>query len=153
MLKVKLLNENATLPTCAHPGEDLGFDIFASEDVELKTGVPVMVPTGIAVQYYSPWNGVYGFLVRDRSSMAKKGIFCTGGVIDAGYTGEVIVFLTDQYSRGEPYVIRKGDKIAQLVPIKVRTEQGVIKVNTLEDTARGVHGFGSTGRRIANIYG
>jgi len=153
MLKVKLLNENATLPTCAHPGEDLGFDFYASEDAILVQNVPVMVRTGVAARYEQDWTGQYGLFVKDRSSMAMKGIFTTGGVIDAGYTGEITVFLTDQMSRGLPYVVKKGDKIAQLVPIKVRTHGGVLKVEDLRQSHRGDKGFGSTDRKMNGMFG
>src|SRR6202000_545938 len=86
MLKVKKLHPDAQLPTVAHAGTHLGFDLYALEDTALPPGVPVKVRTGIAVE--SP-DG-YGFVVGDRSSMASKGITYMGGRIDAGYRGELL---------------------------------------------------------------
>ena len=70
MLKVKLLHPNAKLPTVAHPGDDLGYDLYAIEDVTLDPGKPIKVRTGIAVE--GPPG--YGFILGDRSSMAAKGV-------------------------------------------------------------------------------
>lgn len=149
MLKAKLLSEDAILPTCEHPGEDLAFDIYSDMDCDLLHSIPVPIYTGVAAQFKDSYGiSKYGLLVRDRSSMAQKGIFTTGGVIDAGYTGEIIIFLTDQFSRGTNYKIKKGDKIAQLIPIKVRTEGGVLKVDELDQSHRGDKGFGSSGSRV-----
>src|SRR5271170_6091586 len=89
MLKVKLLHPDAILPTVAHPGDDLGYDLYAIENVTLYPGKPVRVRTGIAVE--GP-PGV-GFILGDRSSMAAKGVTYAGGRIDAGYRGELLVCL------------------------------------------------------------
>jgi len=93
MLQVKKLNSNAIIPTCSHPGEDLGFDLYSDEDIELKPNVVTKVHTGIAAQYVSD-DAKYGLLVRDRSSMASKGIMASAGVIDHSYTGELLIMLT-----------------------------------------------------------
>ena len=66
VLRVKLLDPEAKAPTVAHPGSDLGFDLYALEDVVLEPGVMVRVRTGIAVE--GPEG--YGFVLGDRSSMA-----------------------------------------------------------------------------------
>jgi dUTP pyrophosphatase len=87
----------------------------------------------------------YGLLIRDRSSMASKGIMVSGGVVDAGYRGEILVLLTDNMRRALPYMIRQGDKIAQLIPIPVTTGGGTIVQEELPSSKRGVGGFGSTG--------
>jgi len=142
MLKVKKLNEDAVLPTIAHIGEDMCYDLYSCEDVFLEYGKPTPVRCGIAAQYKSPF-GTFGLIVKDRSSMAKKGIFTTAGVIDAGYTGEMIVFLTDQINRGMPYLINKGNKVAQMYPQKIYAD-GVEEVENLEGE-RGENGFGSSG--------
>jgi dUTP pyrophosphatase len=170
-VRVKLLEEGAKLPTVAHPGEDLAYDVYALDDVILPLGKPVWVRTGIAVQA-ERYGGVFdgktieklGLIVKDRSSMAGKGITTRGGVIDAGYTGEIKIAMTNTnkdnryedtghaiygggsqtYSR-EGYQIKAGDKIAQLIPIPVLTGD-VVEVDKFEDTARGGDGFGSSGR-------
>src|SRR5690348_8637559 len=96
MLRVKLLEKGARAPQVAHPGEDLGYDLFALEDTELWARATVRVRTGIAVEARHPETGApLGLLVRDRSSMAARGVATTGGVIDAGYRGEIQVVMTN----------------------------------------------------------
>jgi dUTP pyrophosphatase len=180
MLKVKKLNPNAILPTVAHPGEDLGFDLYALEDTVLPYGVTTAVPTGIAASFvlkpysskpvfpsdnmtywYSgtrlvPNSRKFGLLIKDRSSMATKGIKTSAGVIDAGYTGELKVMMTngnkDHNCRSEDgwlnrgsYQIKAGDKIAQMIPTEVFTGEGISEVTDLGDSSRGAGGFGSSG--------
>lgn len=147
MLKVLKLDQRATTPTVANAGEDLGFDIYALEDTLLPPNTPIKVRTGIAVHYERPEapQEKFGLLVRDRSSMASKGIIASGGVIDAGYRGELLVLLTS-YGSDNPFAIKAGDKIAQLIPLPVLTAPGVMVTESLAESARGQGGFGSTGR-------
>jgi dUTP pyrophosphatase len=144
MLRVKLLDESARLPAVAHPGEDLGYDLFALEATLLAPRTTVKVRTGIAVEARHPDTGApLGLLVRDRSSMAAKGVATTAGVIDAGYRGEILVLMTNL---GEAAVeLKAGEKIAQMIPVPVLTGP-VQEVETLELSARAEKGFGSTGR-------
>ena len=73
MLRVKLLDPGARMPVFAHPGEDLGYDVFAFEDVVLAPRLTAKVRTGIAVEARHPGTGsALGLLVRDRSSMAAR---------------------------------------------------------------------------------
>ena len=144
MLRVRLLDENARLPVVAHPGEDLGYDLFALEATLLAPQVTVKVRTGIAVEARHPGTGApLGLLVRDRSSMAARGIATTAGVIDAGYRGEILVLMTNLGQA--PVELRAGEKIAQMIPVPVLTGP-VQEVETLELSARAEKGFGSTGR-------
>ncbi len=140
MLEVKLLEDGAKAPEVAHFGMDLGYDIFALRDVRLPAGRVTVVSTGIAVKEFQPGYNT-GLLIRDRSSMAAKGITTSGGVIDAGYRGEVKVLMTSV----DGYDIKAGDKIAQLIPVRVLTG-AVHVVDELDETSRGANGFGSTGR-------
>ena len=144
MLRVKRLEEGARLPEVAHPGEDLGYDLFALEGVMLGARQTLKVRTGIAVEARDPKTGApLGLLVRDRSSMAARGIATTGGVIDAGYRGEILVVMTNL---GDAVVeLRAGEKIAQMVPVPVLTGS-VEEVESLEDSKRAAKGFGSSGR-------
>lgn len=169
MLRVQLLKAGAIAPTVAHPGEDLGFDLYAAEDVVLTPGRRNIVGTGIAAHFTdaAPGYDVYGLLIRDRSSMASKGITVSAGVIDAGYRGEIKVILTLEAGSDHTYTvapchdmgdvcsnlkseihpgfqIRKGDKIAQMIPVKVMTKFGVLVVESLEGSLRGSAGFGSS---------
>jgi dUTP pyrophosphatase len=144
MLRIKKLVEGARAPVVAHPGEDLGYDLFALDGVRLGSRETVKVRTGIAVEARDPRTGAgLGLLVRDRSSMAARGVTTTGGVIDAGYRGEILVLMTNL---GDGVVeIAAGEKIAQMIPVPVLT--GLVQeVETLEVSARAEKGFGSSGR-------
>jgi dUTP diphosphatase len=151
MLKVKLLEPGAKLPTVGHPGEDLGYDLYALNDVVLIPGQATAVETGISAQFERDalvhgWvqmdRSKFGLLIKDRSSMAAKGVRTSAGVIDAGYTGELKVMMT---ATRDAYAIKAGDKIAQIVPQEVLTSALVIEVDELGQTSRGLGGFGSTG--------
>jgi dUTP pyrophosphatase len=144
MLLVKLLEPTARTPEVAHPGEDLGYDVFALEATELWARQSVRVRTGIAVEARHPETGAgLGLLVRDRSSMASRGVAVTGGVIDAGYRGEIQILLTNLTDSA--IAIAAGDKIAQMIPIPVLTGP-VQQVDALGDSTRAEKGFGSSGR-------
>ena len=144
MLRVKRLDPGARVPVVAHPGEDLGYDVFALEGVVLVPHQTVRVRTGIAVEARHPETGVpLGLLVRDRSSMAARGVATTAGVIDAGYRGEVQIVMTNL--GGAPIELKPGEKIAQMVPVPVLTGQ-VTELESLEASAREAKGFGSSGR-------
>ena len=144
MLRVRLLENGAKLPVVAHPGEDLGYDVFALEGLVLGPRKTVRVRTGISVEARHPETGKkLGLLVRDRSSMASRGIVTTAGVIDAGYRGEVQIVMTNLGM--EPVELEAGEKIAQMIPVPVLT--GVVEeVDMLEESTRLGKGFGSSGR-------
>jgi dUTP pyrophosphatase len=144
MLRVRLLEPGARAPEVAHPGEDLGYDVFALEALSLGPHKTIRVRTGIAVEARHPETGTpLGLLIRDRSSMAARGLATTGGVIDAGYRGEILVLMTNL---GDQTVqIGAGEKIAQMIPVPVLT--GTVEVvEALQDSARAEKGFGSSGR-------
>jgi dUTP pyrophosphatase len=144
MLRVKLLEAGARAPVVTHPGEDLGYDLFALEGITLAPRATVKVRTGIAVEARDPRTGSpLGLLVRDRSSMASRGLATTGGVIDSGYRGEILVLMTNL---GEAAIeLKAGEKIAQMVPVPVLT--GLVQeVENLEASIRAEKGFGSSGR-------
>jgi dUTP pyrophosphatase len=138
MLKVKKLSPDAVLPTVAHPGEDIGYDLYASEDLTIPARGAAGVHTGIAIEF-AP---VAGGIVKTRSGLAKKRLMCNAGVIDSGYRGEVIVLMENLGD--EPYTIRKGDKIAQLLEHPCLA--GEVSEGELSDAARGAKGFGSSGQ-------
>ena len=120
MLRVKLLDPAARAPQVAHPGEDLGYDLFALEAVLLAPRQTVRVRTGVAVEARHPATGIpLGLLVRDRSSIAAKGIATTAGVIDAGYRGEILILMTNLGDT--PLELCGGDKIAQMIPVPILT--------------------------------
>jgi dUTP pyrophosphatase len=137
-LKIKKLDEQAILPAKAHTG-DLGYDLFALEDTQMYGATVTKVRTGIACSF--PYG--FGALLRDRSSVAtKQQLFVVAGVIDNGYTGEIIVAF---YNPHGPFMLKAGMKIAQMILTPVVTFP-TIQVDELGTTARGTDGFGSTGR-------
>ena len=144
MLRVKLLDAAARLPVVTHPGEDLGYDVFALESVAVAPDATVRVRTGIAVEARHPQTGEpLGLIVRDRSSVASRGLATTAGVIDAGYRGEILIVITNLGS--EMQHLKAGEKIAQMIPVPVLT--GVVEpAEVLEDSVRTHKGFGSSGR-------
>ncbi len=143
MLRVKLLSEAAKAPTVAHPGEDLGYDIYAAFMIIIAPRSHAIVPTGIAVECTSPAGEPMGALLRDKSSMAARRLVLTGGVIDAGYRGEVKVLMENL--NDSPQVINAGDKIANLIPYPVLTGE-VQVVEELAESKRKAGGFGSSGK-------
>jgi len=143
VLRVKFLTGSAKAPTVAHPGEDLGYDVYASATVTIPARGHAVVPTGIAVECTSPHGEKMGALLRDKSSMASRRLALTGGVIDAGYRGELRV-LIENLGDVEA-VIHAGDKIANLIPYPVLTGE-VEVVEDLSDSSRKGGGFGSSGR-------
>jgi len=142
MLKVQLLSSGAKAPTIAHPGEDLGYDLYASESITLPAKGNAIVPTGVAIECSS--NGKpMGCLLRDRSSLASKRLVILAGVIDAGYRGEIKVVMENLGEQA--YTVHAGDKIANMIPHPVLTE-AVEVVADLAESTRKAGGFGSSGR-------
>ena len=137
-LQIKKMAEDAILPTRAHP-DDAGLDLYGLEDQLVGPGQGKMLRTGIAIALPTGFVG----LVADRSSMAKKGMKTAGGVIDAGYRGEIHIVMWN-LSR-EEIRIQKGERIAQLLIMPIATP-AVLGVAELSETARGAKGFGSSGR-------
>jgi dUTP pyrophosphatase len=130
------------LPAYATDGA-AGMDVVAAENLTLAPGARHAVATGFAMAIP---NG-YEVQVRPRSGLAlKHGITClnTPGTIDSDYRGEVKVILANLGS--EPFEIKRGDRIAQLVPAPVQRAT-LAEVDSLDETARGAGGFGSTGAR------
>jgi len=143
MLRVKLLRAEAKPPTVAHPGEDLGYDIYAAESLTIPPGGQAIVPTGVSIQCTSPAGEKMGALLRDKSSMAARRLVVTAGVIDAGYRGEIKVVMENLGDA--PAEVRAGDKIANLIPYPVLTGE-VTVVEELDESSRKAGGFGSSGR-------
>src|SRR3982751_2646030 len=117
-------------------------DVVAAESLTLPPGARHAVATGFAIAI--PHG--YEVQVRPRSGLAlKHGVTClnTPGTIDSDYRGEVKVILANLGDA--PFPVRRGDRIAQLVPAPVQ-HAALEEVATLDETARGTGGFGSTGR-------
>lgn len=138
LLPIRRLDPTAVVPTRAHP-DDAGLDLYSLEDAELEPGAGRIIKTGVAVAIPPGHVG----LVCDRSSLAKRGLKTAGGVIDAGYRGELGVVLWNISPAPQP--VKKGERLAQLLVIPVATPAPV-EMDDLGATARGAGGFGSTGR-------
>lgn len=138
ILPVRRLAAEARLPTRAH-SDDAGLDLYSIKTIDFRPGQGGLVPTGVAVAVPEGHVG----LIADRSSLAKKGLKTAGGVIDAGYRGEVGVLLWNISK--ETFTLRKGDRVAQLLIIPIAVPK-VVEADKLDETKRGEGGFGSTGR-------
>ena len=141
-IRVLRLNHSAGLPLPAYATTGAaGMDICAAESLNLRAGKRHAVATGFA---FAIPDG-YEVQVRPRSGLAlKHGITClnTPGTIDSDYRGEVKVILANLGE--DDFIITKGDRIAQIVVAPV-TQGTMIEMESLDDTARGTGGFGSTG--------
>lgn len=136
------LHDDARVPTRAHPG-DAGLDLHAIDRTAIEPGGRARVATGVAVSLPDGYAG----LIVPRSGLADRhgvGLVNAPGLIDTGYRGELQVLLLNT-DRAATFVVEPGDRIAQLVITRV-PELDVIEVTEFDLTARGVGGFGSTGR-------
>lgn len=149
MKKIKAfkLHSDAKLPT-RNLKTDAGLDIYSLYDVFIRVGVTECIPTGIALEILPGYVGK----IEGRSSMNSKGLITAGGVIDAGYSGEIGITINNfsahsQYSNSfyEGYMIKAGDKVAQLLVYKVSLPR-VVEVKKIWKSKRNNKGFGSSGR-------
>jgi dUTP pyrophosphatase len=145
-LAVVRLDRDLPMPSRAHDG-DAGVDLCSAVDIELAPGRRALVPTGIAVAIP---HGMVG-LVHPRSGLATRvglSIVNSPGTIDAGYRGELKVALIN-LDPEEPIVLRRGDRIAQLLVQRVELPE-LVEVTSFDeaglgDTSRGEGGHGSSG--------
>ena len=138
-VELKALDPELELPSYATDG-DAGADLRTTADFTLEPGTRKMVGTGIAIAL-PPGHVAF---IKPRSGLAAKhGIHVLGGVIDAGYRGEIRVVLLNTDGR-EAMEFKRGDRIAQLVIQRVEQAKFIV-VDELDESARGAGGFGSTG--------
>ncbi|MCA6484080.1 MAG: dUTP diphosphatase [Chitinophagaceae bacterium] len=148
-LKFTKLTDTAVIPAYATEGS-VGMDLTSIADVVLLPMVPTLVPTGLVVELTSRIEAQ----VRPRSGLSLKGVtvFNSPGTIDSDYRGELKVILLN--INKEPYHVKAGDRIAQLVIAKVfravpyEREEDLLPVNiqlASVPLVRGTGGFGSTG--------
>ncbi|HZD59879.1 MAG TPA: dUTP diphosphatase [Anaerolineae bacterium] len=140
-IDIKLLDKDMPMPRYAHDG-DAGCDLRSRIDQIIPPGERALIPTGISIAIPA---GYAGF-VQPRSGLALKhgiSIVNTPGLIDSKYRGEIGVILINT-DKSDSFEVRKGDKIAQLVVLKVEHAHFTV-VDELDETVRGDKGFGSTG--------
>lgn len=142
-IPVQVLDEELPLPAYARPG-DAGADLVAREGAVLEpAGGRALIPTGIAVAIPE---GYAGF-VQPRSGLALRHgvtLLNTPGLIDSGYRNELCVLMVN-LDPVASYEIHRGDRIAQLVIQRVETAR-FVRSDSLTESARGLGGFGHTGR-------
>lgn len=126
------------MPTRAYP-TDAGLDLYAKEDAIVDAKDSCTFDTGVHIEIPE---GYVGFLKSKSGLNVKHGI-TSEGVIDAGYTGSIVVKLYN--NSGYEYRVKAGDKISQLVILPIITPE-IEVVDSLGKTARGSKGFGSSGR-------
>lgn len=139
-IKIKKLHPGAKMP---HRGtaDAAGFDLYATQSVTLRNGVPEMVPTGLAFEIPKGYVGV----VYSRSSSAKSGLIITPLLVDADYRGEVFVLVNNLTHNDAPREILAGDRVAQ-IRIERLVDTEYEWAEELSETERGSGGYGSTGR-------
>ncbi|MDD5165146.1 MAG: dUTP diphosphatase [Candidatus Pacebacteria bacterium] len=138
-IKFKKLHPDAKIPAYAHPG-DAGMDFFVLEKTVIKPGEHAAIKTGIAMEIPHGCVGLFW----DKSGIAiKHSIKLLGGVIDAGYRGEVLIGMINLSD--VEYIFEAGHKVSQMLIQKVEVPD-VIEVDELSDSTRGEKGFGSTGK-------
>ncbi len=139
-IKVKKLHKDAKLPTHGHPG-DAGMDFYAVEKVIFPKGGQMRVPTGVAIEIP---DGCVG-LIWDKSSISfNLGLKVMGGVIDAGFRGEIVMSMLNV--SGKEVIIEKDQKFSQMI-IQKFEHCDILEVDEISDTVRGIGREGSTGHK------
>ncbi|WP_052425808.1 dUTP diphosphatase [Cellulomonas carbonis] len=136
-----LLEDDLPVPTYAHPG-DAGADLVTRVDVELAPGERATVPTGVSIALPA---GYAAFVLPRSGLAARHGLTVVNapGTVDAGYRGEIAVTLLNT-DRDRPVVLRRGDRIAQLVVQRVEHVR-FVRAERLPGSHRGTGGHGSSG--------
>ncbi|KRC58893.1 MULTISPECIES: dUTP diphosphatase [unclassified Nocardioides] len=140
-IAVQQLDPDLPLPAYAHPG-DAGADLVSTVDLTLAPGERALVPTGVAIALPEG----YVALIHPRSGLAARhglSIVNTPGTVDSGYRGEIKVLLIN-HDPSEAIVLRRGDRVAQLV-VQRYERASFVAVQTLPESVRGAGGYGSTG--------
>lgn len=144
-IKFKKLHPDAIIPCYAHEG-DAGMDLFSINDHIIELLSYKLIPTGLACEFPAGTEGQ----IRSKSGIAlKNGVFVLNspGTIDENYRGEIGVILYNLNTK-EPFVIKKGQKIAQMVIANVEYVNIVETSEMSTNTNRGSGGFGSTGLNV-----
>lgn len=136
-MRIKL-DINAIMPVRAHD-TDAGLDLISPIDTMIPANGSVIINTGVHVELPKNTAG----MLKSKSGLNVKYGITSEGVIDVGYTGAIVAKLYNNSS--EPFYIKRGDKITQLVIVTALTPKLEV-VDELDDTERGEKGFGSTGR-------
>ncbi len=138
-IQVQKLHKEAKTPEFAH-SDDAGMDLCGVEEVTIAPGEHKTIPTGLALAIPEGYAG----LIWDKSGNAiKRGLKVLGGVVDAGYRGEIQIGIINHGKEAHTFGV--GDKVAQMLLQEV-SQANFEEVETLDETERGEGGFGSTGK-------
>ncbi len=137
-MRIMLDGPDVKTPTRAHE-HDAGLDLYSREEKVILPGESEVFDTGVHVELPE---GTFGKLESKSGLHIRFDIICAGGTIDSGYVGSIKVKLYNMGHR--EYMVRKGQKIVQMVIIPILTPELEI-VDRLEETERGSNGFGSSG--------
>ena len=132
-----VLDKGAKMPVKGHAG-DAAFDLFTREPFTIKPGKRMEIRTGVHMDIPRGYCG----LIKSKSGLNKKGIQCEG-VVDAGYTGEIVVFMYNHGDEAETF--EAGQKVTQIL-ISPVPEVYLHQSDSLPEYERGSAGFGSTGK-------
>jgi dUTP pyrophosphatase len=147
-IQIHKLDPNAKIPTRTYK-TDAGLDLYALEDTIIAVGETRLVKTGVAIQVPEGYVG----MIKSRSSLGIKGLQVGAGVVDTDYAGDLSI-VVHNFSATEKvtidtelprYIFKAGDKIAQLVLLKIETPEPM-ETKVLWDSERGSKGFGHSGR-------
>jgi len=144
-LNIKKFSEDIILPYYGSAFA-AGLDVCSSDDYIVPPRSRIVVSTGISVSWNGEDSSNYYLRVAPRSGLSvKNNIDIGAGVIDSDYRGEIKVCFINNDNEKE-YIIKKGDKVAQLILEKINRFININEVTEHDETERGTNGFGSTGR-------
>jgi dUTP pyrophosphatase len=139
-LELKKFDERAITPKFAL-ATDAATDLFTYESVLLEPGAVTKIHSGIGIDISKG----YSYILKDKSSIASRGLLTLGGVFDAGYQGEIIVMMVNLTK--EVIMFEPGQKICQIMFIKVEHPESIEVEEYTKSSERGTGGFGSTGTK------
>lgn len=147
-IKIHKLHSNAVIPTRTY-STDAGLDLYALQDTIINVGETKLVKTGVAIQVPEGYVG----MIKSRSSLGIKGLQVGAGVVDTAYAGDlsVVIHNFSAIEKVTPdtylnyYTFKAGDKIAQLILLKIETPEPM-ETKVIWESERGEKGFGSSGR-------
>jgi dUTP pyrophosphatase len=140
MLKVKKLSEFAIIPRRA-TALSAGFDLSSAYDVKVPAHGKAMIQTDLSMSIPHTYYG----RIAPRSSLAWKNHIEVGaGVIDSDYRGNIGIVLFNHSN--EDFIVKHGDRVAQLILVKISSITECLEVKVFDNTIRGMGGFGSTGK-------
>jgi dUTP pyrophosphatase len=137
---IKWVGDPSCQPTQSYPG-DAGFDLYVSHTTHIGFREFVDVPLGISVELPS---GIWAMLTGRSSTLRKRHLLVTQGIIDNGFRGELYAGVQNMGKEGS--WIQRGERIAQLIPFRLESASlSLVQVLELSESDRGTAGFGSTG--------